>query len=139
MNKHLTNDVKDVLAHYTILHIDADEFLSDFDKEHCQFVMDGNIISTRPIECNKTHLLDCYGLDGIEHYEFIKDMKKLSDIKRDIIEYKKYVKNLIYDYDVIKKRIGAKLLKQDNEHLKSLFLETHKKLDCLKNKYVWIL
>ena len=58
-------------------------------------------------------------------------------IKQDIEQYAPLVDNILHNYPDIKNRIGDKRLREDNKELKRWISNTHKKLNELKNEYIW--
>jgi hypothetical protein len=58
-------------------------------------------------------------------------------INRDIIQYKEWLDDLIYNYERIKNRIGVEKLRSDNKYFKKMILDTRNDLLNLKSKYIW--
>ncbi len=124
---------------YDALKEEADEFFGKFKKEKSELVVremnNKKYASIVPIETeyNITPLY-CHGFENNDERR-IKNVYYFYD--RDIIQYKKWLDDLIDNYEEIKNRIGIKNLRNDNKHMKEWILETHKDLHNIKSDYEW--
>jgi hypothetical protein len=130
--------VNDIKLLYEKLEKETDVFFSKLRRKHTQLVVNENnnqkIVSLKTNK-SSTDALDWVAFDDDTEEERIR--KICYFINEDIIRYKKWVEELVNDYEKIKIRIGIVLLRQDNKLLKEMILETHRKLNNLKSEYIW--
>ena len=131
--------VNEIKSRYEQLKHEADEFFSKLKKDKSVLVVtekkNKKCVSIRTIETeyNVTPLCDRFYDDDDERR--IKNAYYF--INRDIIQYKKWLDNLIHNYEEIKNEIGVELMRSDNKSFKQNILDTLKDLHNLKSEFIW--
>lgn len=129
------NEIKNL---YTVLKIDYDEFSRNLKNNTILLINEINnkkYVSINAIESEyNINFLECDGSENDDE-RYIKNT--LYFIKRDVTDYKKWLDNLLVNYDEIKQKIGIEMVRSDNKSFKKLILNTHQKLNNLKSEYVW--
>ena len=139
LTKKSNKKVTELKMLYEALKKDADEFFDKFKKEKSELnvkeMNNKKYVTIIPIDTE-------YDITPLYRHGFENnDERRIKNVyyfySRDIIQYKKWLDNLIDNYEEIKNRIGIKKLSQDNKCMKEWFLDTHKELTNLKNEYIW--
>lgn len=135
--KKSNNDkVNEIELLYEDLKKETEDFFGKFKKEKTELVIKNmnnkKYVSFRDTEYNQSSL-HIHGLenDDEKHFKNI-----FYFINREIIEYKKFLDNLIYNYKEIKDRIGGRQMRSDNIEFKKLILKTQKDLHNIRSEYV---
>ena len=136
--KKSNNDkVKEIELLYEELKKETEDFFGKLKKEKTELVIkemnNKKYVSFRDTEYNQPFLYIRHSLDNDyeKHFKYV-----LYFINRDIIEYKKMLDNLIYNYKEIKDMIGGKQMRSDNIEFKKLILKTQKDLHNIRSEYV---
>lgn len=137
-NKRIKGAANKINEMYETLKKDWDDFSSPLRKEKTELVIresdNQKIVNIKPNVHNRDALNWMAFDDGTEERQ-IRDVCYF--IEQDIKQYAEYVDNILHNYQEIKDRIGDKQLREDNKELKRWISNTHKKLNELKNEYVW--
>jgi len=131
--------VNEIKSLYEELEKETDEFFSKLKKNKSKLVISKNnnkkyvLLCTIETEYNITSLTT----NGFED----KDESRIKDayrfINRDIIQYKKWLDDLMDNYEEIKNRIGIETLRSDNKLFKEMILNTQKDLHNLISEFEW--
>lgn len=130
------NEIKNL---YEILQIEYDDFSSKLENNKTELLIkeinNKKHIYIRTVESvYNSNCLDFHGFEDDDE-RYIKNTFYFA--KRDIKQYKKWIDNLLENYEEIKDDIGIEKMRSDNKDFKNFILDTHSKLNILKSKYVW--
>ena len=130
-------DVNKINKLYEIVAKEMNEFINKLKKDKTELVINEingkKYVTTIETECEQ----DCLYSHGFEddNEKYIKDT--IYFIQQDINQYKKWIDNLLNNYEDIKNEIGIEHLRDDNKLFKKMILNTHTKLNNIKSKYIW--
>ena len=135
-NNKKVNEIKSLCEN---LEKEAHEFFSKLKKDKTELVIteknNKKFVSIRTIETDYT--ITSLSTHGFEDYDERHIKNAYYFINRDIIQYKEWLDDLIYNYEEIKNRIGVEKLRSDNKSFKEMILDTRNDLLNLKSKYIW--
>jgi hypothetical protein len=131
--------VNELKLRYEQLKNESDEFFSKFKKDKSKLVIkefnNNKRVSIQKIETEYT--ITPLNFDGFDDDDILRIKNAYIFINRYIIQYKKWIDDLIVNYEEIKNTIGVEQLRRDNKSLKEMILDTQKDLRNLKDEYIW--
>jgi len=137
IKKNNNKKVNEIKILYEQVKKEADDFFGEFKKEKSKLVIkeinNKKYVYISAVEYNQTPL-HIHGFEDDDE-RHIKNVYYF--INRDIIQYKEWLDDLIYNYEEIKNRIGVEKLRSDNKSFKEMILDTRNDLLNLKSKYIW--
>jgi len=138
--KYYTKKINQIKELYETLEKEVYEFSDKFNKEKTELVIqkinNKKYVYIKTIQSEYNVMgFAANGFTDDEEMIYIKDTYYFT--KRDIIQYKEWLDNLINNYEKIKNNIGSKTLSEDNKLFKEMILDTHKKFKNLQNEYIW--
>lgn len=135
--KQSNNEVNEIKLLCEELEKETDGFFGKFKKEKTELVVkemnNKKYVSFRDVEYNQPPLY----IHGLEYGDEKHIKKAHYFINRDIIQYKKWLDDLIYNYKEVKNRICGYQMRSDNIVFKKNILKTQKDLHNIIREYEW--
>lgn len=130
--------VNEIKLLYEEVKKEIDEFFSKFEKEKSELLVkkmnNKKYVYISDVEYDQTPLY----MHGFEDIEEKRIKNAYYFINKDFVDYKKWLDNLIDNYEEIKNKIGIKQLRSDNKSFKEMILKTHERFCNIKNEYEWV-